>query len=266
MEHENNQIDIKKTDSEISLIKYPISFLFNIITWRNELSDYNLSICLKLFIKHHSTIALNYNLKRIFRDELYDFNKSWDTLKEFYKLMNKKIALILILKKWYHIYSNDFFWKLSTSKQTDYLQQIRERFLGIYDCSKGGVPYYAKLSTLLKKQNSNRDELLCDSVFRLKTILDMFGPKLFESMDIPLVKVKDYYELSDENLIKYFITIFEKINELLNQTIILFDSYNLTCIHINNLISPIIIKINTKHIDSETENDDIKIFCDNFKN
>lgn len=266
MEYENNQIDIKKTNSEISLIKNPICFLFNLITWRNELSDDNLSICLKLFIKHHSLIALNYNLKRIFRDELYGFNKSWNTLKDFYKLMDKKIALILILKKWHHIYSNELFWKLSTSEQTDYLRQIKERFLSVYDCSKGGVPYYIRLSVLLRKTNNIRDELLSDGIFRLKIILDMFGPKLFESLDIPLIMVKDYYKLSDENLVKYFINIYEKFHELLNQTIILFDSYNLTCIQINNLINPIIIKINTKHIDSETENDDIKMFCDNYKN
>ena len=46
----------------------------------------------------------------------------------------------------------------------------------------------------------------------------------------------------------------------INQTIKLFDSYNLTCIQINNLINPIILKINSKLFDSETEIEDIKNF------
>ncbi len=261
---ENYQIDIKKINLEISLLKNPMVFLFNIITYRDELLDDNLSICLRLYLKHHSIIALDYNIKKIFRDELYDYKKSWNVLKEFYKLMDKKFALILILRKWHSVYTNDIFWNLPISEQNDHLQQINERFLGIYDCARGGVPYYVKLNSLLKNQNNNRVELLEDGILRLEIILKMFGQKLFQSMSIPLITIKDYWELSNENLIRYFIVIFEKFSELLNQTIKLFDSYNLTCIQINNLINPIIIKINSKLIDSETEDDDIKLFCDNM--
>ena len=45
----------------------------------------------------------------------------------------------------------------------------------------------------------------------------------------------------------------------LNQTIKLFDSYNLICIQINNLINPCLIKINSVNIDSDTEYEDIKL-------
>lgn len=257
------QIDIKKTNLEISLIKNPRIFLFNIITWRDELMDEKLSICLRLFLKHHSIVALEHNLKKIFRDELSGFKKSWNVLKDFYKLMDKKLALIFILKKWHSVYSNEIFWKLPISEQNDYLQLTKERFFGIYDCSKGGIPYHAKLSSLLKNPNINRTVLMENGIFRLKIILEMFGPKIFQSMDIPLITVNDYCELTNENLIKYFVVIFEKFSELLNQTIKLFDSYNLICIQIKNLVNPIIVKINSDFIDSETECEDIKLFCEN---
>jgi hypothetical protein len=257
----DNEIDIKKTNLEISLIKNPRVFLFYIITWRDELSDNNLSICLRLYLKHHSIIALEYNLKQIFRDELNEYKKSWNVLKDFYKLMEKKIALIFILKKWYSVYSNEEFWKLSISEQIDYLQLTKKRFLGIYDCSKGGIIYYNKLYSLLK--SSNNKTIMEDGIIRLEIILKMFGPTLFQSMDIPLITVKDYWELTNENLIKYFVVIFEKFSELLNQIIKLFDSYNLICIQINNLINPTIIKIKSNFIDSETEYDDIQLFCQN---
>ena len=257
------QIDIKKINLEISLIKNPRVFLFNLISWRYELTDINLSICLRLFLKHHSTIAFEHNLKKIFRDELCNYKKSWDVLKDFYKLMNKKFALIFILKKWHSVYSNEIFWKLPIDEQNDYLQLIKERFFGIYDCSKGGIPYYVKLSSLLKNVNTNRTILMENGIYRLKIILEMFGPKLFQSLDIPLISVKDYWELTNEKLIKYFIIIFEKFSELLNQIITLFDSYNLICIQIKNLLNPIIVTINSDVIDSETECKDIKLFCEN---
>jgi hypothetical protein len=260
--YQDNIMDIKKTNLEISLIKNPIVFLFYLISWRNELTDENLSICLRLYLKHHLIVALEYNLKKIFRDELYEYKKSWNVLKDFYKLIDKKLALIFILKKWHSVYLNEKFWKLSISQQTDYLQLIKERFFGIYDCSKGGIPYYVKLSYLLKSSNNNRIELMEDGINRLKIILEIFGPDLFHLMYIPLISIEDYWELTNENLIKYFIIIFEKFSELLNQTIKLFDSYNLICIQINNLVNPISVKIKSEFIDSETECDHIKLFCE----
>jgi hypothetical protein len=91
-------------------------------------------------------------------------------------------------------------------------------------------------------------------------LLDIFGKELFVSLEIPLIKLKDFYELSDENTLKYIIVIYEKFTELLNQTIKLFDSYNLICIQLNNLINPKFISIKSVHVDSETEDDDIKLF------
>lgn len=267
MNDQPDQINIKKTSNQIAELKHPIVFLFNLITYKDELSDDNLSICLRLYLKYHTEIALEYNLKGIFKKELRKFKKSWTVLDEFYKLIDKKLAIILILKKFHLVYNNKKFWKSSINEQNDFLEQTKERFLGIYDCARGGIPYYIKLAALLKN-SSNKTELLEDSKTRLLMILDMFGPKLFRSMDIPLITVWDYSELSNENLIKYWVIIFEKFSELLNQTIKLFDSYNLINIQINNLINPIIVKINSVLIDSETdpetENQDIKLFCNKF--
>jgi hypothetical protein len=255
------QIDIKKTNLEISLIKHPLTFLFMLISYNNEISDYHLSITLKIFLKYHSNIAINYNLKKIFIKELLNYPLSWNVLCSFYKFINKKINLIFILKKWYSCYSNPIFWKLQITEQIDYLQQIKENFMGIYDCSKGGVSYYIRLGNILQNTDTDRSYILDDAKERLTTILNIFGQKLFQALDIPLILVSDFYDLSNENLIKYFIVIFEKFLELLNHTIALFDSYNLICIQLNNLLNPIIININSKLIDSETENEDIKLFC-----
>ena len=257
----NKMIDIKKSNLEISQIKYPIIFLFKLITCINYIDDYDFSIILRIFLKYHSNIALTINLKNLFKLELSNRFISWSILNDFYKIINKKMSLIFILNKWHSVYTNKKFWKLSLNKQIDYLQNTKMYFLGIFDCSKGGIPFHYKVGPLLNRTNYNYNEIIKNIKDRLLQIYKIFGFKLYQTMDIPLLTVIDFYHLTSENLIKYLIIIFDKFNELLNQIIKLFDKYNLICIELDNLINPIIININTQNIDSETEFDDIKLYC-----
>jgi len=253
-------IDIEKTCNEISQIKYPLVFLFKLISYNNEINDTNFSIVLRIFLKYHTYIGTNYNLKKLFISELKYKHLSWNVLNDFYKLINKKISLVMTLKKWYDIFENNKFWKLSLNDQINFLINTKNYFLSLYDCSKGGIPLHYKVGAILKNNKIDRNIIIDDLIDRLINILSIFGSKLFLSLGIPVLKVNEFVILSDGNIIKYLITIFNKINELLNQTIKLFDSYNLVNIKLNNLYNPFIININTVNIDSETEIDDIKIY------
>lgn len=259
-----SNIDINKLDECIKKIKYPIIFLFRLVTHLDELSDHNLSIILRLFLKHHVEIALGHNLKIIFMVDLdlNDYFQSISVINDFYKLMNKKISLVMVLKKFHSIWdNNNFFWKYSTQKQIDYLHYVNNQFLSIYDCSRGGIPYHIKLINLLKEPKCNKGEVLEDLKNRLIMLLKLFGSSLFQTLGIPIISISDFYNLSDDNLIKYVIFIYEKINELLNQTIKLFESYNLTCVQISSLINPVVINVNSSLIDSETDAEDINLLC-----
>ena len=253
-------IDIKKTCNEISQIKYPLVFLFKLISYNNEIDDINFSIILRIFLKYHTNIGTNYNLKNLFISELKYKHLTWTVLNDFYKLMNKKISLVITLKKWYDVFDNKKFWKLSLNEQIDFLINTKNYFLSLYDCSKGGIPLHYKVGSILKNNNINRNIIIDDLIERLISILNIFGSKLFLTLGIPLLRIDEFVKLSNENIIKYIIIIFDKFNELLNQTMKLFDSYNLVCIKLNNLYNPLIININTINIDSETELDDIKIY------
>ena len=255
----DNQLNISKISEEIGKIKYPATFLFNLVAHANDFDDYELSIILRLFIKSHSNFMMECNVKQIFANDICQYSLSWCTLNDFYKIIGKKITLIFVLKKFRAVYDNDFFWSMKTYSQLDYLENTKERFLSIYDCSKGGIPFHYKLAQLFKEQKYDRAEILANIVDRLIYILEIFGKNIFVSLEIPLITIKDFYELSDENILKYIIVIYEKFNELLNQTIKLFDSYNLICIQLQNLINPSFIKIKSSNIDSETEDEDIKL-------
>lgn len=253
-------IDIKKTCSEISQIKNPLVFLFKLISYSSEIDDINFSIILRIFLKYHTNIGTNYNLKKIFISEIKDKYLSWNVLNDFYKLMNKKISLVIILKKWYDLFNNKQFWKLPLNEQIDFLINTKTYFLSLFDCSKGGIPLHYKISAILKNKKIDRNIIIDDLIDRLIKILNIFGSKLFLTLGIPLLTINDFTKLSDENIIKYIVVIFDKFNELLNQTMKLFDSYNLICIKLNNLYNPLFININTINIDSETEADDIKLY------
>lgn len=260
MENNKNTIDIKKTGIEISQIKNPVVFLFKLISYIDDIGDINLSIILRIFLKYHSEVGLDFNLKKILSKELKTKFLSWAVLNDFYKILNKKFSLIIILKKWYNVYNNEKFWKLSLDNQIDHLANIKIHFLSIYDCAKGGMPLHYKIGANLKEKKINRDFIIDNLIERLLQILNIFGSKLFQTMEIPLITINAFTKLTDENIIKYLIVIFDKFSELLNQTIKLFDSYNLICLQLNNLLNPIIININTINIDSETEADDIKLY------
>jgi hypothetical protein len=256
---ENNQINIAKTWQEIEKIKYPSIFLFNLIAHKNDFDDYDLSIILRIFMKANGNFMLEYNIKKIFKNEVNQYSLTWCVLCDFYKIISKKITLVFILKKFHLAYENKIFWEMKTIDQSDFLINMKERFLSIYDCAKGGTPFHYKLAQLFKESKYNKKEILDDIVSRLCYVLELFGKNIFVLLDIPLITVKDFYELTNENILKYIIIIFEKINELLKQSMQLFDSYNLICMQLNNLLNPSFIKINTVNIDSETEDDDIKL-------
>ncbi len=256
-----NKINISVIYGQIEKIKYPSIFLFSLIAHKNDLEDYELSILLRIFMKYHSNYMMEINVKKLFANEINQYSLSWCALCDFYKIIGKKIPLVFVLKKFNAVYLNQDFWKMGVSNQLDFLSNTKERFLSIYDCSRGGMPFHYKLAQLFKDNKYDKKEIMENIMKRLLAILEIFGTSVFISMEIPLITVKDFLELSDENILKYIIVIYEKFTELLNQTIKLFDSYNLICIQMHNLTTPSFIKVNSSHIDSETEDEDIKLFC-----
>jgi hypothetical protein len=234
----NNLIDIKQTSIKISQIKYPYIFMFLLITNKNNITDVNFSIILRLFLKHHSNTVLNINVKSILENELIYYKFSQKVLNDFYKLCNKKISILIMLKKWYQMYNYKKFWKLSPQEQLKYIINMQEQFLAIFDCSKNGTPYHYKIGALLKDTDYNNSEILTNIQSRLKLILKLFGIKIFQAMQIPIIDVYEFDELPNESIVKYLFLIFNNMNQLLTQTIKLFNVYNEICIELEKLFNP----------------------------
>jgi len=207
--------------------------LFELI---KEINENEKSLKLKLFLKENIDFAINNNLKQILQDKILYNSESWNIIINFYDLINKKINIIFLLKKWKDIYINDFFWNLSTVNQIEFLNNLKIIFLSIYDCSQGGNVYHIKLMQIFNSNNYNYYQIMEDIEDRLKRILDLVGPQIFEFLKLPLITVQILYKLSNDEIIKYFTAIFNNIHQLLKEIIILFETFNLTCDELNNLL------------------------------
>lgn len=243
-------MNINLISLEIEKLQFPIIFLFKLITYKNDITDQDMSIILRLFLKHHHIIAIETNLKKIFNNELGSI--SCNIINSFYKMVKKKMSLLFSLKKFYNIYDNKKFWELSYEKQPEYLMKIIEMFNAYYDCAKGGIPLHHKINGLL-----NNNEIKETIIIRLESILKLIGPCILTSLEIPLITVDDFMELSNNDIIKYLLFIHEKTNILLDQTIKLFNSYIVITNNINSLMNPVFITIKTMELDSDTKIEDI---------
>lgn len=248
-----NKLNIQLMDNYIKELKHPVLFLFKLSYYEDNIEIYDLDIILRLFIKYHSNILLNYNIRDIFPDS--------DAITDFYKLLREKIELLLLIKKLKSMYKNRDFWRLNNSDKIQYLYEKQLYFKSIFDCAKGGMPYHLKLYNILTSNKSDRDYILTDLEDRLEKILSIFKERIFKSFDIPLITKEFLYTLENENIIKYLKAIFEKFSVLLEKTINLFELYGILTLKIENLLNPSNIEINNKIIDSETDNDDIKFLC-----
>jgi hypothetical protein len=110
-------------------------------------------------------------------------------------------------------------------------------FLSIYDCSRGGSIYYHKLMMIFQNNNYNYHQIMEDVENRLKQILDLFGSKIFEYLKIPLITVRDFYNLSNEQILKYITAIFKSIKQLLDDVIESFQNFNLVCCKLNIILN-----------------------------
>jgi len=248
-------MNIKKVSSEIEQLKFPIIFLFRLITYKNDITDKDMSIILRLFLKHHHIIAMEINLKIILCDELSFM--SCCIIDDFYKTLKKKISLLFIIKQFRDIYDDKQFWKLSYMEQPDYLVHIKNLFMANFDCAKGGIPLHQKINGLLNLVDIREMILM-----RLVAIFKLLGPNIFNALDIPLITYEDFDSLDNQGIIKYLLCIYERVNNLLDKTIKVFTTYNIIANTINSIFNPIMVNICTKNLDSETEIDDIRMLSD----
>ena len=69
-------------------------------------------------------------------------------------------------------------------------------------------------------------------------------------------------EASNEEVIKYLHIIYNQINLLINSTIDIFTGFQIVCDRMDKILNPLLMNIISDDILSETEIEDIDLFCE----
>lgn len=248
---DNEKISIENISTDIKKLQYPIIFLFRLISYKDNISDINFSIILKIFLKYHMVIALEYNLKKLFENELVCKKLSRDVLDSFYKIIKRKITVLFLIKKWQNVYPNKIFWNYDYSIQPEKLVHMKNVFNSIYDCSKGGQPLHYKLGNTLNNYDTREN-----IKERLRDIVILVGKDLLKSLDIILIHSSDFDKLDNKDIIQYLMIIYDRVINILDETIKIFNVYNIYHHKFINLLNPVNITINSITINSKTILDD----------
>jgi hypothetical protein len=193
-------------------------------------------------------------------NEYNNYEITTQTIIKLYSLIKQKKQTINTLEKWYNEYNNPEFWVLDINNQIEYLVNKRTYFKAIFECSNGGFPFYLKLLPILENK-LYKEEIMTEIVKRLLLIINIFSENIFTIVNIPLIKVSEFYEMSNIRIVNYLALIFNKLSIVLNRTLELFIKFKIISEQLNELLNPFLYNIEEKEIQSDTDLDDLELFC-----
>jgi hypothetical protein len=246
-----NNSELLELEKYIINLKHPTIFLFKLLKY--NVDDITSSYIVRIFLKYHSIYACQYNIATIFNNTEYPH--TINILIDFYNLIKQKTILLMVVQKWVEQYDNKNFWDIDLNQQILFLKQMQHYFKSIFDCANGGLPFYYRVFSLLN--NMYKAEMMQNIEERLLLVLGVFDKKIFTYLDIPLIHVSEFYELSPKDIIQYLSTIYTKFTKLVNNVINIFQVYRFINDRLILLYNPII----NENSDSETTSDDIELFC-----
>jgi hypothetical protein len=251
-----NNNELLELENYIINLEHPTIFLFNLLKY--NIDDQTTSYIIRIFLKHHSNYACENNIASVFIYE-NEYPLTIKIFTDFYNLIKQKIILLMVIQKWLIYYDNNTFWDLELNNQITFLKEKKHYFNSIFDCANGGFPFYNKIMGLLN--NEYREEILYNIEERLLLILNIFNKKIFNHLEIPLILVSDFYNLSSTQIIKYLNIIYVRLNKVLDNMIYILEEYSFIYIRLQLLYNPIINEIkNDSDIDSDIASD-IELFC-----
>jgi hypothetical protein len=123
----------------------------NTLTLKGKLTDDELSVIIKEYIKHNKMYLLE--CKHII-NIIIDYPLSCIVVYNFHKLSIKKMKLLLTINECRTYYTNDLFWNLLSYEKYNYLFKLKERFNSIFDCAKCKEPFNYKGKTIVDYSDS----------------------------------------------------------------------------------------------------------------
>jgi hypothetical protein len=247
-------------DIKIKETKQPLLLIYNILINKSIQDDEKL-VATKCFLQYHILIAIKYNLLLV--TDLKKYIKTYSFIEDVYLILSKQLQILphlIKLKKGFNDKSYKSFWDLEIESLILYFKNLHNKFLYLFDGSKGFLYLHLKLKGMKEGNNYHYEQLL----ERLKKTFDLFKKPFFDEYKIVLLSYYQFIELKFENMIKYTEYIFNKINNILInniQYLVLYENYR-TQLY-NLLYNNSDININVNNVDSDIDTDDITLIIKN---
>ena len=266
-EIEDMNIDWKLIDEKIFNLKYPLSFIINIVKLQNYIEDYNLSLLLRFYFKNKLDICMKYPLFFLINNlDNKKFEITKNIIFDFYNGISKKMYFIKSIIEFKcmlkrnptdstvnqsincnsfiideFINSNNF---LTQRKKLD---EIIDFFKSHFDASKNGnesvIKYISNLKSSFNNFEYSNNPLIIELKNRLSNLVNLFGVKFFESKKIILIKESQFDKFDINEKLKYVLYFYMKTEKYLMNIL---GSYDLLLIYdnkIKQIINPLPINI-----------------------
>ena len=241
--------DLKNVKSKHLLI---LLFFILIIYFDDETASKILIIiinnCIDIFIKYPF-----YKLNNYISTEKY--KKTLIVLDTFYELINERKKLTSSLSKWNIAYQNKNYWNKDNKYQMEDLLNLKIYVKAIFDCVMGDQLFGMKIAPIIKANINNSKYAIFENVIeRLIKLYKLLGYNFFTTYNIKTITVDEFYNLSDDDKIKYIISIQSVTLNILGQTIEIYENFNMINLKIDNLLNPLSINIeNDTYTDYDVE-------------
>lgn len=235
-----NNINWDKLEVSIKNIKNPLSIFYFIITSKKLMSDYELSLFIRYYLKYHSDNLFNYNFNGL-NNLIITYPLSYSIIKDFYFIINKKNELIKKIRKIRKTYIKRNFWKKTISEQIDHLNNDYKIVKSTFDSTKGNYSFIKNLIANKNLINKTIHEKEIEN--RLKILLNLLGIKFFMNNEILLITYDNLFEMTFESKIKYLSYLSVKIDVILQSYINIFEFYNSLNLQFSNILNPKFINI-----------------------
>jgi hypothetical protein len=162
-------------DIKIKDTKQPLLLIYNILK-NQSISDDDKINATKYFLQYHILIAIKYNLLLV--DGLENNKKTYTFIEDIYLVLSKQLQIlpfIIKFKKAYNDKNYKCFWDLEIDSLIVYFKNLHNKFLYLFDGSKGFLYLHLKLKGM-KEGNHYHYEQLLD---RLKKTFDLFKKPFF---------------------------------------------------------------------------------------
>ena len=259
MNEKNKTINWSTIDDQMKNLKYPLSFLFNIILKQNKIDDYELSLIFRFFFKNQIDLVSENPIFIILKFLDKKFVISHKVFNDFYLSLIRKHIFIQILISFKLKYNNEKYWSQKFILQKEFLKSLLFRFKSFYNSSLTDLNGFTKFVAQLKINHPELNLIIKNS---LLDSVKLIGIDFFKANDIRLISENDYNSLETKYKIKYITYFYIKVVKSLTYLINIYDLIAFYDNKLKEIINPKPIYFCFGNIYSENDTEDIDLLLE----